>query len=146
MTEIECVMKIMEEKGYIEIRELQSSSKAIPSYIFFTTNEIKDDDIREEIWNTIQMSLEENLDYLVDGGRFCKKKDIDNYIEPLIALNQEVVERDVKLLDFMAEYIKSKYNVELPNMKLINLDVRKKRLEDEYNKDMEALELLYNIL
>ena len=146
MTEIECVMKIMEEKGYIEIRELQHSSKAIPSYIFFTTDEIKDNDIREEIWNTIQISLEENLDYLVDGGRFCKKKDIDNYIEPLIALNQEVVKRDIKILDFMKEYIEEKYNVILPTMKLINLNVRKKRLEDEYNKDMEALEFLYSIL
>ena len=146
MTGIKCIMEIMEEKGYIKTRETVCSSKVVPTYIFFMTNEVKDDDIRKTMYETIKIALEENLEYLSHENMFCKKKDIDNYIESLIELNQEVTKR-VSFESFIKEYILSKYpNIELPHMEIINLDVRKKRLEDEHNKDMEALEFLYSIL
>ena len=146
MTGIKCIMEIMEEKGYIKTRETAISSKEIPSYIFFMTNEVKDDDIKKTMYETIKIALEENLEYLSRDNMFCKKKDIDNYIEPLIELNQEVTKR-IALEGFIQEYILSKYpNIELPHMEILNLDIRKKRLKDEYNKDMEALEFLYSIL
>ena len=154
MTNEKCVLDIMESKGYIEIKEGLYSREELPMFYIHVSNTIKDKDIREEMYIKLYKKLRDSNKYIIDpkdsshDPYFYRKEDVINFIESFIESGKEKISDEYKP-DYVCEFINNNFDcIEIANnnYSLINKDVRKQRIQKEKRQDIEALELLNNIL
>ena len=153
MTNVKCVLDIMENKGYIKIEE----RKVFDCKVFFIkiTDTVKDENIRKEMYNKIYQKMKDSKKYIFDdedthwNPNYCKKEDINQFIEYFIETQKE--EERIHLPKYIRNFIGSHYtevriDKRIRNYYIINCNIKKERLEKEEKQDREALDLLNNIL
>lgn len=151
MANEKCVLDIMESKGYIKIMSGSYSRKEIPIFDIEVENTIKDSSIRAEIYQKLYKKIKDSNKYIFDTGRypqFCRKKDVINFVESFIESNEEVMTDGWKP-SFICEFINNHFDcieIRNNNRDLVNNTIKEQRLQKEKRHDMEALELLNNIL
>lgn len=146
---IECILELMQDKGYIEIFE-HSEEPMPPIYI------IKNHRGKEFGKKLFHAILEEE-DYLADYGNntfskilFAKKADIDEWLE---TLTKEITKirwicgrLDTKLFKYIEERgFKTYYGIS-GFMEITNLKVKEERLRKTEEENQKAIDLLDQLL
>lgn len=146
MSNVNCVLNIMKDNGYIEIKKHSDGS-----YIKIT-DMVKDDNIRKEMYKKIYQKMKDSDKYLIDeeenswNPNFCKKETIYELVINFIESKEECRE-----INFMPKYIRDFVNSSFPQIemeayKIYNHYIKEKRLKKEKEQDEKALELLNDIL
>lgn len=152
MTELKCVLDIMTEKGYIEVKHSRQNN-GINEYYIHITSEIKDINIKKEMYKKIYDKIKNDNQFLVNSSgpvnpMYCKKEEIHKFIEKFIDSGKEIFQTEY-IQEYIRDFIESCYPgiaVDVWGCEITNLDVKRERITKQQRKDKEALELLNNIL
>lgn len=146
---IECILELMQDKGYIEIEE--NTREPMPlTYIIRNSR-------GKEFGSKLFHAISESEDYIADYGNvnfpeifFAKKTDIDEWLE---TFTKEITKirwicgsLDTKLFKYMEERgFKTYYGIS-GFMEITNLKVKEERLRKTEEENQKAIDLLDQLL
>ena len=148
MNNIECALKILEDKGHILIEKLESKNKTLKRCPEYKMTVLSGHRLSKKILEIFRNSDEYRHEYYANEEiHFTKIKEVEKWLELECQKEEtQVIHISSYISKWIKKYTKYHQSSDCNGYLVINEEKRKKRIENEENKKQEALDLLEKIL